>query len=67
LTFLNITAVELALGFGTESVIITATSAVDEGFAMTLYGVVGKALHIPKAPATDHRLETQFHLKDITD
>lgn len=57
LTFSNITAVELALSFGTKSIVITATSAVDEGFAMALYGIVGIALHVAEAPTTDHGLQ----------
>jgi len=57
LTFSNITAVELALSFGTKSIVITAASAVDEGFAMALNGIVGIALNVSKAPTTDHGLQ----------
>lgn len=57
LTFSNIATVELALGFGGEAIIVAATSAVDEGLAVALEGIVGEALHITKAPATDCRLK----------
>jgi len=63
---LNITTTVLALGLAIETILVSTTTAIDEGLATTLERIVGIAFDLAKTPSSDHRLQAHFNCNKAT-